>query len=105
MTMATDGLLNFWNFSVSNEIVFIRNIPIDDELNLSLHQSGINSFDMQVLNVSEYILATGGDDSLLSLLIFEIVLTNNKDLSIRIKSSWKTTSSHYAQITGFFFFI
>ncbi|XP_031784570.1 WD repeat-containing protein 6 isoform X2 [Nasonia vitripennis] len=100
MSMATDGLLNFWHFSASNEIVSIRNLPIDDKLNISLHQSGINSFDIKVVNDSEYILATGGDDNLLSLLIFEITLTSNEDLFIRTKSSWKSTSSHHAQITG-----
>lgn len=101
MTMATDGLLNFWHFSASNKITSIRNLPINDKLNISLHQSGINSFDIKVVNDREYILATGGDDNLLNLLVFEIILTNNDDLFIQIKSSWKTTSSHHAQITGF----
>ncbi|OXU24481.1 hypothetical protein TSAR_014047 [Trichomalopsis sarcophagae] len=93
-------LIDTLAYKTSNKIVSIRNLPIDDKLNISLHQSGINSFDIKVVNDSEYILVTGGDDNLLSILIFEITLTSSENLFIRTKSSWKSTSSHHAQITG-----
>lgn len=99
--MATDGLLNFWNVLISNEAVLdIRRIMINEKEGFRLHQSGINSFDIKILNDSEYILASGGDDNLLSLLVFKFILDENKVSSVQITSTWKTSSIHYAQITG-----
>ncbi|XP_011502561.1 PREDICTED: WD repeat-containing protein 6 [Ceratosolen solmsi marchali] len=100
ITMATDGLLNIWNVISTNDIFEIKNVTIDGKHDLSLHQSGINSFDIKILNNYEYILATGGDDNLLNLLIFKIIFQHNEVLSIHVVSSWGTISIHSAQITG-----
>ena len=103
ITMATDGLLNFWNVSIQNETVSVQNISIEEKEDFSLHQSGINSYDVKMLNNQQYILATGGDDNLLNLLIFEVFNKEN-EITIKIKSQWATASIHYAQITGITFF-
>jgi WD40 repeat protein len=100
ITMATDGLLNIWNVISLNDTIEIKNITINGQQNLSLHQSGINSFDIKILNNYEYILTTGGDDNLLNLLIFKIILKKKKIVSVELVSLWKTTSMHLAQITG-----
>ena len=100
ITMATDGLLNFWNFIIDHEEIIVNMIQIDDNEGFTLHQSGINSFDIKMLDEFKYLLATGGDDNLLSLMVFEIVLDQKDIAFIKIISSWKTDSAHFAQITG-----
>lgn len=98
MTFTTDGLLNFWNFSILN--CKMQKLTIDNnEDGFFLHQSGINSFDVKFVNDNEYLLATGGDDNLLSLILFKI--NRKTDASfIQIVSSWNSSLVHYAQISG-----
>lgn len=100
ITMATDGDLNFWHFCFKNEEVNVKKLIIDGETEFHLHQSGINSFDFTNIDDNEYLLATGGDDNLLSLTRFQMDLPKNGDPSVKIISIWKTNSVHYAQVTG-----
>lgn len=98
--MATDGLLNFWLVKIDNEEIKLKKIFIDDNESYSLHQSGINSFDIKSMGNGEYLLGTGGDDSLLSLIRFQILTNDNCDTQIKIVWTWKSYSSHTGQITG-----
>ena len=104
ISMATDGVINFWNFNCilskihNNEKS--ENMILTPFTKLHVHQSGINSFDLKKINDNEYLLATGGDDNLLSLVVFSFIDTQNEDLSAQIVARWSSSNSHSAQITG-----
>ncbi|XP_033222136.1 WD repeat-containing protein 6 [Belonocnema kinseyi] len=98
LTMATDGIINFWNFS------FIKNQEKEKELpkpftKIHIHQSGINSFDLEKVD-GNYLLVSGGDDNLLSLIVFNLILLENGNLSAQIVNKWNSSTCHCAQITG-----
>lgn len=99
LTMATDGIVNFWDFSYflpdSNRQE--TNKPFTQ---LHIHQSGINSFDIKKISNHEYLLATGGDDNLLSLILIDIIALENGDLSAEILKKYSSSDSHSTQITG-----
>lgn len=109
LTMTTDGILRFFNFT--NTILKIyknANIESQDIIDFSdnpfaefsLHQSGINSFDLKHMDENRYLLATGGDDNLLNLVSFQLCISENDALSAVMLSKWSTASAHSAQITG-----
>lgn len=109
LTMSTDGKLRFFDFtdivskiyddanSGNETVVNFNIIPFAE---FSLHQSGINCFDLNHMHEDEYLLITGGDDNLLSVVYFQICITENNKLSAKILSKWSTASAHSAQITG-----
>lgn len=107
LTMSTDGMLRFFDYTNivmkiyedtnSEDIIDFSDVPFAEH---SLHQSGINSFDLNYLNKNKYLLATGGDDNLLSLVCFQIDTNNRKTVSVVILSKWSTATVHSAQITG-----
>lgn len=115
--MNTDGKLRFFDFtdtiskiyedanSGNQNIVNFNDIPFAE---FSLHQSGINCFDLEHVHEDEYLLVTGGDDNLLSVVYFQIYISESNKLSAEILSKWSTPSAHSAQIVGqlilFFFF-
>jgi len=107
--MTTDGVLRFFDFTdiVSKiyEDIYSDNQNIMDFdsspfAELSLHQSGINSFDLKLADKEKYLLITGGDDNLLNLIYFQVCISENDKLLLLILSKWNTTSAHSAQITG-----
>ncbi|XP_055842868.1 WD repeat-containing protein 6 [Episyrphus balteatus] len=51
LSIATDGLVCFWNMD---------NFEVD--FKISHHESGVNGFDVRIVNDCEYHLITGGDD-------------------------------------------
>lgn len=107
--MSTDGKLRFFDFtdmvskiyedanSGNQSIRNFRDIPFAE---FSLHQSGINCFDLQYMYNGEYLLITGGDDNLLSVVYFQICISESNKLSAKILSKWSTASAHSAQIAG-----
>lgn len=107
--MHTDGKLRFFNFtdvvskiyddanSGNQSIVNFSDIPFAE---FSLHQSGINCFDLKHMHENEYLLVTGGDDNLLSVVYFQICILENNKLSAEILSKWSTASAHFTQIVG-----
>lgn len=108
LTMTTDGMLRFYDFTdVVSKVYVDANSENQDVLNISdapfaefgLHQSGINSFDLKPADENGYFLITGGDDNLLNLFYLNI-LENDEKLSAAILSKWSTTTAHSAQITG-----
>lgn len=109
LTMTTDGILRFFNFTntileiykdanIENQnIIDFSNNPFTE---FSLHQSGINSFDLKHMDEDRYLLATGGDDNLLNLVCFQLCISENDVLSAVMLSKWNTASAHYTQIIG-----
>ncbi|XP_039303311.1 WD repeat-containing protein 6 isoform X2 [Solenopsis invicta] len=109
LTMNTDGKLRFFDFtdtiskiyedanSGNQNIVNFNDIPFAE---FSLHQSGINCFDLEHVHEDEYLLVTGGDDNLLSVVYFQIYISESNKLSAEILSKWSTPSAHSAQIVG-----
>ncbi|XP_055913994.1 WD repeat-containing protein 6 [Eupeodes corollae] len=51
LSVGTDGVVCFWN---------INNFEVD--FKIAHHESGVNSFDVRVINQNEFHLITGGDD-------------------------------------------
>lgn len=107
MSMTTDGIVRFWQMNsviknlVENSIEKLdkadeQNVPF---ANIKIHQSGINSFDFRRIDDSRWLLLTGGDDNLLSLVVIEISLENNQNFA-RLLTAWNSSSIHSAQITG-----
>lgn len=109
LTMSTDGIVRYFNFTeifseafknVSTGHCSLQNIDIMPFASMQLHQSGINSYDLKHITEDEYLLVTGGDDNLLCLVLFQLFILEDKTISIEILSKYETSSVHYAQITG-----
>lgn len=83
MTMGTDGVATFWD--ASSYMIMHQS---------SIHQSGINSCDHLVLHNGRLVLVTGGDDTAVTLSVFEI--SNGKIETCNSKSG----TLHEAQVSG-----
>lgn len=85
ITMATDGLVVFWNLNNLK-------LPIHK---LKHHDSGINCYDF-IKSDSNYYIVTGGDDQ-------QIVLTKfsfNEFYNVCVTSTERNSNLHTAQVTG-----
>lgn len=91
LTMATDGLICFWNMKnfESNLKPFYK---------LHHHNSGINSFDLFDSN-GKYFIATGGDDQSIVISVFQI----NDLLQVTIDRHLVLNNCHTAQVNGVHF--
>lgn len=108
--MSTDGIGRFVDFTetvskilseVESEAQEYRDCADAFLEKFSLHQSGINSYDVRTVRKDEYLLATGGDDNLFSLVRFKIYRgEDEKEARVSLLSKWSTSAAHYAQITG-----
>ncbi|XP_015430355.1 PREDICTED: WD repeat-containing protein 6 [Dufourea novaeangliae] len=109
LTMSTDGVARFINFTDTVSTI-LKNMQGDDQkikncsdilAKFTLHQSGINSYDIKNIKKDEYLLATGGDDNLFNLIHFKISFSEEKKvLQVLLLSKWSTSTVHFAQITG-----
>ncbi|XP_015190391.1 PREDICTED: WD repeat-containing protein 6 isoform X2 [Polistes dominula] len=109
MTMSTDGIVRYYNFTdifleASKNMISgnsnLQNIDIIPFAIMKLHQSGINSYDLKTITEDKYLLVTGGDDNLLCLVLFQICILEDATVSVEILSKHNISSIHYAQITG-----
>jgi hypothetical protein len=107
--MTTDGMLRFFDFTDTVSKIYEdaysdnqNNVDFDNSpfAEFSLHQSGINSFDLKSADKDKYFMITGGDDNLLNIVCFQICISENDKLLSLILSKWNTMSAHSAQITG-----
>ena len=82
LTMSTDGIGRFIDFTdiISKIIIFPQNEEQEFHnyknlfiVNFNLHQSGINSYDIKMIEKNEYLLATGGDDILFNIILFSLL--------------------------------
>lgn len=89
ITMATDGLVNFWK---CDETYHLHNIA-----KLKHNQSGINCFDIHFNGIS-YQIGTSGDDG--AIFVTEFRINNGK---IEFQKTVNTKLIHSSQVTGFKF--
>lgn len=113
LIMSTDGICRFIDFTdtISKIIEFsqIEKQQFENYKDIfitkfNLHQSGINSYDIKIIEKGKYLLATGGDDNLFNIIYFNVQLQNKKmEIHISLLSKWSTSTAHVAQITGIIF--
>lgn len=113
LTMSTDGIGRFIDFTdiISKIIIFPQNEEQEYHncknlfiISFNLHQSGINSYDIKMIEKNEYLLATGGDDNLFNIICFKVQFqSTKKELHISLLSKWNSSTAHAAQITGIIF--
>lgn len=93
ITMATDGLLIFWDF---NQLFRETSNPL---ALISTHQSGINSYGVKLIDKTKFLILTGGDDNCITLSFIEI-----NDEIVRLIHQYKNSNVHYSLISGAFIF-
>lgn len=92
LTMDSEGKVQLWSFL--SDICKVHSI-----ISWKLHENGINSYDVMVLEDDTFILATGGDDNSLKLTLFTISTVSDK-LNANKIDIWENKTVHCAQITG-----
>lgn len=99
LSLAVNGSVAFWDFSefvkCSDEISKI----IKPFKELKIHKAGINSVDINLLNDDKIILATGGDDNALHLIVLRIKIDENTREVDKLYD-WSCDKYHCSQITG-----
>ncbi|XP_053660676.1 WD repeat-containing protein 6 [Anopheles marshallii] len=89
VSMATDGLLCFWDASCPNE-PFYRHRH---------HSSGVNAVDVKQVDSEKFVFATGGDDQSVTVSLLEITLPEGKP-HVREIGKLCEKYLHTAQVTG-----
>lgn len=87
VSMATDGKVVFWQVTESLNVIMSGAF--------SIHQSGINCFAFEEIDVGKFILATGGDDNKIS--VSEIRFLEG---GVKLNQLWNNSTTHSCQITG-----
>lgn len=94
LTMATDGLIQFWSLDDFHE-------HSSSIFTLQHHESGINSFDVLAHDENLIYLATGGDDQAIVLSLLEIKTPENSSfLNFNVIRTEKYPYNHTAQVNG-----
>lgn len=95
LTMATDGIVQFWHLDKFTE----QSKPI---FSLKHHDSGINSFDVLRHDGNQVYIATGGDDQAIVLSLLEIESTTAEAgiLSVNVLQTKRFPYNHTAQVNG-----
>lgn len=89
VTVATDGLINFWQKGMQDGSTAI--------FRLSHHESGINGFDWRPLSEDSFWVVTGGDDqAIVGSIVYFIKDTMTFSSSLQLKCPFR----HTAQVTG-----
>uniref|UniRef100_A0A182W3K2 tRNA (34-2'-O)-methyltransferase regulator WDR6 n=1 Tax=Anopheles minimus TaxID=112268 RepID=A0A182W3K2_9DIPT len=89
VTMATDGLLSFWDVSNPNE-PFYRHRH---------HSSGVNAVDVKQVDLGKFVFATGGDDQSVTVSLLQITNLVGK-LHVQVLEQLCEKYLHTAQVTG-----
>ncbi|KAL3277546.1 hypothetical protein HHI36_012890 [Cryptolaemus montrouzieri] len=95
LTMATDGLLVFWNF-----LEILNNENPNYFATVPAHQSGINSYSIRTISDTKILILTGGDDNAIVLNLLEFSSEDN--LKINVLDTFKDTGVHCALVSGAF---
>lgn len=98
VSFGSDGKAVFWEVKGMGVDEKELSLPTAPTAEFALHQSGINSFLVWRRAPDEWLLATGGDDNMLSLAVFRLDKGNSSHWEI--VSRWTTSESHSSQITG-----
>ncbi|CAH0720267.1 unnamed protein product, partial [Brenthis ino] len=88
VTTTTRGFVAFWEINTK-----IVEIPIFET---KTNKSGINCIDIKVIDDNRFLLATGGDDNAIHLVLLQF----NEFNSIEVIYSWSSDKFHCSQITG-----
>lgn len=88
VTSTTRGFVAFWELHTK-----IVEIPIFET---KTNKSGINCIDIKVIDDNRFLLATGGDDNAIHLILLQF----NEFYSIEVIYSWSSDKFHCSQITG-----
>ncbi|KAK9881961.1 hypothetical protein WA026_018153 [Henosepilachna vigintioctopunctata] len=95
LTMATDGMLVFWNFS---EVLNNDSPTYSDAV--PAHQSGINSYSIKAISDTQILILSGGDDNAVVLNLIEFSSTDSTKVSV--VDTFKDVGVHCALISGAF---
>lgn len=90
-TTSTRGEVVFWDIKTDYT-------DIDVIFEMKTNKSGINSIDVKIMNETQFLLATGGDDNGIHLNVLEI--QNNDLKSMKVVHHWSGDKFHCSQITG-----
>lgn len=99
VTCTTRGEITFWDISITPAIA---NLEIKPIFTTTSNKSGINSFDSNLLSESHILVATGGDDNSIHLIVLEVTIQENMEnlTEIKVLYTWNTDKYHCSQITG-----
>lgn len=95
--MSTDGFMTAYNISLmdSSDIKSAKILRHREKL----HKSGINSYDILKVKNDKFLLATGGDDNAINLLLFKLNGFREESF-IEIISKNNYDYFHSCQVTG-----
>lgn len=89
VTCTTRGEVTFWD---------VTNLENDSKpiFATKTNKSGINSVDSRVISAKQLLIATGGDDNAIHIILLEI----GQNEAFKVLSSWSSDQLHCSQITG-----
>lgn len=97
MAMSTDGFITVYNIALMDSSDF-ESAKISRHRE-RLHKSGINSFDILKIDNDKFLLATGGDDNAINLLLLKLNEFEEKSFIDVISKSYYD-NFHSCQVTG-----
>lgn len=100
VSMATDGLMVFWDFTdVCLGISCDKKIPF---FYVKTHQNSITSVSCHQVDDSTFIFATGGDDDAFDLRVIQFSVTDDCAIAAKVICFWRSTRLHAAQVSGIY---
>lgn len=99
IAMSTDGFMTSYSISMTDSTDFKRAKILRHRE--KLHKSGINSYDILKVENDKFLLATGGDDNAINLLLFKLNGSEEKSF-IEIISKSCYDHFHSCQVTGIY---
>lgn len=99
VTCTTRGEITFWDVTITPDIA---NLEIKAIFTTTSNKSGINSFGSQLLSESHILIATGGDDNSIHLIVLQVTIQDKMGniKEINVLHTWNTDKYHCSQITG-----
>lgn len=99
LTCTTRGEITLWNISCTKDIANTEVKPI---FTTTSNKSGINSLDSKLMSDTQILIATGGDDNAVHLIILEVPeqIDIENFTEIKVLHTWNTDKYHCSQITG-----
>lgn len=99
VTCTTRGEITLWDINITPDIENLETKPI---FTTTSNKSGIDSFDFKILSESHILIATGGDDNAIHLIVLEMTIQDNMGnlTQMKVVHRWSTDKYHCSQITG-----
>lgn len=101
ISMATDGLMVFWDFTdvCNSEIHYDGKIPF---FSFKTHQNSTTSICYHQIDNSTFIFASGGDDDAFDLRVIQFSMTDDCSIAAKVVCFWRSTRLHAAQVSGIY---